>query len=94
MYVNAGGWQIDIALTPCGAYIVDILPSNSAEVTAAIRYAYLSACGWINNLNQRLFSLQCLSVPAFLSYDGNASPNDYYLWLYSDKFHRVATGVF
>jgi hypothetical protein len=30
--------QVDIALTPCGTYVVDILHSNSAEATAAIKY--------------------------------------------------------
>lgn len=29
--------QCDIALTPCGAYVVDVLHSNSAEVTAAVK---------------------------------------------------------
>lgn len=32
--------QVDIALTPCGAYIVDILHSHSAEATAAVKYVH------------------------------------------------------
>ncbi|KXN82692.1 Quinidine resistance protein 1 [Leucoagaricus sp. SymC.cos] len=34
LFINGVG--CDIALTPCGAYVVDILHSNSAEVTAAV----------------------------------------------------------
>lgn len=33
-FINGIG--CDIALTPCGAYVVDVLHSNSAEVTAAV----------------------------------------------------------
>jgi len=34
LFINGVG--TDVALTPCGAYVVDILHSNSAEVTAAV----------------------------------------------------------
>ncbi|KAF5349698.1 hypothetical protein D9756_008833 [Leucocoprinus leucothites] len=34
LFINGVG--CDIALTPCGAYVVDVLHANSAEVTAAV----------------------------------------------------------
>jgi len=39
--------KCDIALTPCGAYVVDVLHSNSAEVTAAVKWVSLFfSDGW------------------------------------------------
>ncbi|KAF9443137.1 hypothetical protein P691DRAFT_788420, partial [Macrolepiota fuliginosa MF-IS2] len=41
------GIGVDIALTPCGAYAVDVLHSHSAEVTAAINLVPRAFRGWM-----------------------------------------------